>query len=106
MRYCIYIYIYIYAIYSLKGISKICLIVTRIQKLCQTLLFVFLINYQFVTKTNVYKEYIDMRLCHSYIIYTHKIYRIYIYMIYNIYIHIYICIFILIYTVSFMTCYA
>ena len=74
----IYMYIYLYAIYSLKGISKICLIVTRIQKLCQTLLFVFLINYQFVTKTNVYKEYIDMRLCHSYIIYTHKIYRIYI----------------------------
>ena len=84
IRYSIYIYIYnmyiyLYAIYSLKGISKICLIVTRIQKLCQTLLFVFLINYQFVTKTNVYKEYIDMRLCHSYIIYTHKIYRIYIY---------------------------
>ena len=75
----IYVYIYIYISDIRYSISKICLIVTRIQKLCQTLLFVFLINYQFVTKTNVYKEYIDMRLCHSYILYTHKIYRIYIY---------------------------
>ena len=58
---CIYIHIYLYTIYLLKDISKTCLTVTRIEKLCQTLVFVFLSNYQFATKTNIYKEiYIQM----------------------------------------------
>ena len=71
-----YIYTYLYRIYLLKDISKTCLIVTRIEKLFQTLVFVFLSNYHFATKTNIYKEIyiqmyidIDISLYNSYIIY-------------------------------------
>ena len=71
-----YIYTYLYTIYLLKDISKTCLIVTGIEKLFQTLVFVFLSNYHFATKTNIYKEIyiqmyidIDISLHNSYIIY-------------------------------------
>ena len=68
--------------------------------------FCFLFYYQFATKINIYKEYIDIYLYHSYIIYIIYIIYIYIYDIYDIYMYIYIYTFILIYTVLYMKYYA
>ena len=85
------LHIYIYMQYIHLKASLRWLIVTRIQKLCETLVFVFLFNYQFATKINIYKEYIDIYLYHSYIIYI-------IYIWYIWYIYVYICIYIYIHT--------
>ena len=90
-----YIHIYLYATYLLTDISKTYLIITRIQTLCQTIIFAFLFNFHFAKKANIKNIYIYAYIIHTYL-YT---YTVSIHLsIYNIYI-------LLIYTVLYMKCY-